>query len=73
MNKDIKQTTRKFLDKLKQYFFELIAIVKSITWPTSRQLIITIFTVVITSVIIGAYLLGLDYLFMKLNTLIIKN
>ncbi len=75
-NRKIKNRTKKVKNFIKTfnifaYFRTLVNVAKAITWPTKKELLLYSVAVLIISVIITAYLLGLDYIFniIKLNYL----
>jgi len=45
---------------------------KKVTWPTRQEVIRLTFAVILISLIVGAYIGGLDYLFTKVLTIAIN-
>jgi len=51
---------------------EVIAELKKVTWPTRDETIKLTAVVIAISIIVGAFIGGLDSLFLKLTTLLFK-
>lgn len=51
---------------------EVIAELKKVTWPTREETIKLTLTVIIISLAVGAFIGGLDILFVNLTTLLFK-
>lgn len=51
---------------------EVISELKKVTWPTREETIKLTVVVIVISVIVGAFIGGLDSLFVKVISLIIK-
>lgn len=58
--------------KLISYFKDTVTELKLVTWPTKAQTIKLTAVVIGISVIVGAYVGGLDYMFTNLLTLVFK-
>ena len=56
----------------RQFVNQSIAELKKVVWPTKPQVVKLTFIVIGVSLIVGAYIGGLDYLFTQLMRLIIK-
>ncbi len=55
-----------------RYLREVRDELQKVTWPTKQQTIDKTVLVIVVSVIVGAYIGGLDFLFTRLTSLIIK-
>lgn len=55
-----------------QYFEEVVRELKKVDWPNREQTIQQTVLVIVVSVVVAAYLGGLDYLFTQLTSLIIQ-
>jgi len=55
-----------------RYLREVRDEVQKVTWPTKQQTIEKTVLVIVVSVIVGAYIGGLDFLFTQLTSFIIK-
>jgi len=58
--------------KSPHFIKESIAELKQVVWPTKRQLMRLTLIVISVSIITGALISGLDYLFLKFIGLLIK-
>lgn len=56
-----------------QYVKDSRAELARVTWPTRDRVIKMTMVVIGVSVVIGAYLAGLDYLFIRMVTLLVSN
>ena len=54
------------------FFQEVIGELKKVTWPTRDETIKLTVVVIAISIIVGAFIGGLDSLFLKATTLIFK-
>lgn len=54
------------------FFREVMAELKKVTWPTREETIKLTAVVIAISVIVGAFIGGLDSLFLKITTLLFK-
>ena len=55
-----------------RYLREVRDELQKVTWPTKQQTIDKTVLAIVVSVIVGAYIGGLDFLFTRLKSLIIK-
>lgn len=55
-----------------KFFREVISELKKVTWPTRDETIKLTAVVVAISVIVGAFIGGLDSLFLRITTLLFK-
>jgi len=55
-----------------QFLNEVIAELKKVTWPSRRETMKLTVVVIAISVIVGAFIGGLDSLFLKITTLLFK-
>jgi len=55
-----------------RFFNEVVAELKKVTWPTRDETVKLTVVVIAISVIVGAFIGGLDSLFLKLTTLLFK-
>lgn len=51
---------------------EVVAELKKVTWPTREETIKLTVVVIVISIVVGAYIGGLDSLFVKATTLLFK-
>lgn len=51
---------------------EVVAELKKVTWPTREETIKLTVVVIVISVLVGAFIGGLDSLFLKITTLLFK-
>lgn len=58
--------------QLFRYFSEVGQELQKVSWPTRAQTIEKTMLVIVVSVIVGAYIGALDYLFTSITTLVIK-
>jgi preprotein translocase subunit SecE len=58
--------------QLFQYFQEVFAELKKVSWPNRQQTIEKTSLVVVVSILVGAYIGLLDYIYTQLTALIIK-
>jgi preprotein translocase subunit SecE len=58
--------------QLFRYFQEVLAELKKVTWPTREQTIEKTSLVIVVSVLVGAYIGVLDYIYTQLTALIVK-
>lgn len=54
------------------FFNEVLAELKKVTWPTREETVKLTAVVIAISVIVGAFIGGLDSLFVKATTLLFK-
>jgi len=54
------------------FFREVVAELKKVTWPTREETIKLTAVVIAISVIVGAFIGGLDSMFLKITTLLFK-
>lgn len=54
------------------FFNEVIAELRKVTWPTREETMKLTAVVIVISVIVGAFIGGLDSLFLKATTLLFK-
>jgi preprotein translocase subunit SecE len=55
-----------------KFFREVVAELKKVTWPTREETVKLTVIVIIISVAVGAFIGGLDSLFLKITTLLFK-
>lgn len=55
-----------------RFFNEVIAELKKVTWPTRDETIKLTAVVIVISVVVGAFIGGLDSLFLKATTLLFR-
>ncbi len=55
-----------------RFFHEVVAELKKVTWPTREETIKLTVVVIAISVIVGAFIGGLDSLFLKITTLLFR-
>ena len=65
------QVKRKIMKKIFTYIGEVREELKKVSWPSREEVIRLTGVVIISSVIVGLYLGGLDYIFTQLLGLII--
>jgi preprotein translocase subunit SecE len=56
----------------KRFLDEVVSELKKVTWPTRDETIKLTFVVIVLSVAVGAYIGGLDSLFLTLQKLLIR-
>lgn len=54
------------------FFNEVVAELKKVTWPTREETMKLTVVVIAISIIVGAFIGGLDSLFLKITTLLFK-
>lgn len=55
-----------------RFLHEVIAELKKVTWPTREETVKLTVVVIIISVLVGAFIGGLDSLFLRITTLLFK-
>lgn len=55
-----------------RFIREVIAELKKVTWPTREETIKLTVVVIVISILVGAFIGGLDSLFLKASTLLFK-
>lgn len=55
-----------------QFVKEVVSELKKVTWPTRAETIKLTAVVIVLSIIIGAFIGGLDILFIKITTLLFR-
>jgi preprotein translocase subunit SecE len=54
------------------FLHEVIAELKKVTWPTREETVKLTVVVIVISILVGAFIGGLDSLFVKASTLLFK-
>lgn len=60
------------LQELRTFFSEVRSELKKVTWPSRAEVQATTIVVIITTIVFGFYLYGLDLLFFQIFTRILK-
>lgn len=55
-----------------KFLREVVAELKKVTWPTREETIKLTVVVIVISVLVGAFIGGLDSLFLRITTLLFK-
>jgi len=55
-----------------QFFKEVVAELKKVTWPTREETVKLTAVVLVISVVVAAFIGGLDIIFLRLNALLFK-
>ena len=55
-----------------RFLREVIAELKKVTWPTREETVKLTFVVIVISILVGAFIGGLDALFLKITTVLFK-
>jgi preprotein translocase subunit SecE len=55
-----------------KFIREVVAELKKVTWPTREETVKLTVVVIVISILVGAFIGGLDSLFVKLTTLLFK-
>lgn len=56
----------------KRFLHEVTAELKKVTWPTREETVKLTVVVIIISILVGAFIGGLDSLFLKITTVLFK-
>ncbi|MFZ5437662.1 MAG: preprotein translocase subunit SecE [Patescibacteria group bacterium] len=60
------------MQRLLQYFREVIQEIKKVSWPTKEQTYNKTFLVVVVSLVAALYIGGLDYVFARLMAIVLR-
>jgi len=55
-----------------RFIHEVVSELKKVTWPTRQESIKLTVVVIVISVLVGAFIGGLDSLFLKITTILFK-